>query len=357
VVLLYALLSKIVRSSYAAGVGALLFGFRANFSDVYWSFGAIFELLACGLMFITLLVWRSEATSYRRIAVVCLLYVLAIKSKETAIMLPVLLLLHDLCAGQEWDRKRALAYSLLAAIGCWFVYLKVSTMGGTTPDHPYYMDLSVLTFGRGYGWYFDRLYGTRLRWGAWLIASAVLLCWMAFRREKRGAFFFGYTFAALLPVVFLVNHRYEVYWYIPFFGIAGLAAVLVDVLEQRLRQRFPARALATAGLIVFIFLSIQHYSREMRESAALLESRRSLAAEYAAFVKGLQQMTQPPSDETIYYKSFPPHFDSFSLMTATQLVLRTTDLSVEIVKAFPDACRYCLVFEDGNLKLRTPGGR
>jgi hypothetical protein len=352
VVLLYALLSKIVRSRYAAAVGALLFGYRSNLADIFFSFGTIFELLACGLMFIALLVWcRGGGTSYGRIALMGVLFILAIKSKEMAITLPGVLLLYDVCLGEEWNRKRVLAYSVLAAIGLWFAYLKVSTMGGTAPDHPYYMDLSVLTFGRGYGWYFDRLYGMRLRWGAWIIASVVVLCWMLFKREKRGLFFLGYTFVTLMPVVFLVNHRYEVYWYIPFFGIAGLAAVLVDAFEQKLRQRLAARALAFAGLIVFVVLSATHYWREMRESAAFLESRRSLAQEYMAFVKGLQQMPQPDSDETVYYTSFPQHFDSFSMMTATQVVFHRTDVKVEIVKVFPDPCRYCLAFENGTLKF------
>jgi hypothetical protein len=352
VVLLYVLLSRIVQSSYAAAVGALLFGFRANFADIYWSFGTIYELLACSLMYLTLLVWRRDLT-YRRVALVCVLYVLAIKSKEMAIMLPFVLLLYEVCFGEGWSRKRLLSYSLLAVIGLWFAYLKVSAMGSSAPDHPYYMDLSVLTFGRGYGWYFDRLYGTGLRWGAWFIAAVILFCWMAFKRENRGMFFLGYTFAALLPVVFLVNHRFEVYWYIPFLGVAGLAAVLVDAIERRLRPRLHANVLAAAGLVVFVFLSALHYSRETRESAEFLESRRSLAAEYAAFVEGLQQLPQPRSEDTVYYKSFPRHLDSFSLMTSTQLVLRRTDLRVEIVKEFPDPCSYCLAFEDGNLRLNS----
>jgi hypothetical protein len=44
VILLFVLLSRIVGSRYGAAVRALLFGFRANFTDIYWSFGTIFEL-------------------------------------------------------------------------------------------------------------------------------------------------------------------------------------------------------------------------------------------------------------------------------------------------------------------------
>ena len=351
VVFLYVLLSRISGSRYGAAVGALLFGFRANFADIYWSFGTIFELTACLLMLLTLLLYTGkQRNSYRTVILVCVLYVLAIKSKEMAITIPAVLLLHDLCLGERFDRKRVVAYSLLAAIGLWFVYFKASEIGAS-PQHPYYMDLRVLTFGRGYGWYFDRLYGMRLRWGAWMIASVVLLAAFILRREKRGLFFLGYAFVTLLPVVFLVNHRYEFYWYIPFFGIAGLAAVLVDAIERRLRARIPVRLIPAAGLAVFITIAAAHYSRESAESAAHLEQQRSISSDYTAFIGGLRKLPEPPRDEKIYYKSMPQHFAPDVLMTATQVALHRTDVQVEVVKDFPDSCRYCLRFENATLIL------
>jgi hypothetical protein len=105
-------------------------------------------------------------------------------------------------------------------------------MGSDSPANPYYMDFSFITMGRGYGWYFDHLYGLRLRWGAWISAMVFLALGFAYAREKRGLFFLGYIFATLLPVVFLVNHRYEFFWYIPFFGIAGLAALVTAAAEK-----------------------------------------------------------------------------------------------------------------------------
>src|SRR5262249_29647167 len=161
----------------------LLFGFRANFADIYWSFGFIFELLAALLMFLVLLIHSRKERSYGAVAAIWILTILAIKSKEMAITLPAVLLLYNLFLRPSFDRFARLQYLGLAAITVWFAKLKVLAEAGASPDQPYYMDLSVLTLGRGYGWYFDRLYDVRLRWGAWISISVLLLLWMLYKRE------------------------------------------------------------------------------------------------------------------------------------------------------------------------------
>src|SRR5439155_11454930 len=90
VLFLYGLLSRLVGSRYGAAVGALIFSFRSNFTDIYWSFGTIFELLACLLVLVAILIYAGEF-SYSRLLTVAVLYVLAIKSKEMAVTLPAIL--------------------------------------------------------------------------------------------------------------------------------------------------------------------------------------------------------------------------------------------------------------------------
>jgi hypothetical protein len=191
------------------------------------------------------------------------------------------------------------------------------------------MDFSVITLGRGYGWYFDHLYGLRLRWGAWIIIAVVLCVWFVYRRERRGLFFLGYIFITLLPVILLVNHRYEFFWYIPFFGIAGLASLLANTVEQRLSVRLHAKTLATVGLAAFVFLSIGHYLREWRASADLIRNQQSLAVEYAAFVAAVRNFPPQPPEATISFESLPRHFTSESLLSVAQVVLHRTDIQVE----------------------------
>jgi hypothetical protein len=351
VILVYFLLSRIVESRFGAAAGTLLFAFRANFADIYWSFGFIFELLAAMLMFAVLMIHSRERWSYRNIVAILVLTTFAVKSKEMAITLPAVLLLYDICHRRRFDRRMMVELLGLTLIAVWFTKLTISTSGATAADQPYYMDLKVLTFGRGYGWYFDRLYETRLRWGAWMIISTILFLWMLYKRETRGIFFLGYTFLALLPVIFLVNHRGQFYWYIPFFGVAGLVAVGTDAIARRV-ERWTPTAAPTIAAIAFALLASWHYFRESAAAESALSYQRSTSAESAAFIHQLQQLPPPNTSETIYYRGFPPNFNSITLESATQVALRRTDVGVKVVEVFPDPCNYCLEFENGVLKRR-----
>src|SRR5262249_42237095 len=126
--LVYLLLVRIVGSPFAAAVGTLLFGFRANFGEIYWNFGFIFELLACFLMLLVLLIQTRERRSYLTISLALLLTILAIKVKEMAITLPALLIAYDFTQKRNPDRKTKFEYLGLAAITVWFIRLELSAM-------------------------------------------------------------------------------------------------------------------------------------------------------------------------------------------------------------------------------------
>jgi hypothetical protein len=351
VTLLYILLSRIIGSRFAAAVGALLFVLRANFADIYWNFGDIYELLSCLLMFLALLVYCREKRSYMSVLAVLVLSVFAIKSKEMAITLPALLFVYDRTHKKPFDRMAVLAYTGLGLVALWFTYLRVSTMGSTSPQHPYYMDLTWLTLGRGYGWYWDHLYDIRLRWGAWVSISVILLLFMLYRRERRGIFFWAYVYIGLLPVVFLINHRSEFYWYVPFFGFAGLVGIATDTIARRVERWVPSAA-AAIGVISFVAIAWYDYSLEIRKLTPLIYGQQLFSEEYRQFVVQLSALPPPAKGDTIHYRTFPKHVLADSLTYVTEVALRRTDVGVDVVEEFPPSCRYCLDFDDATLKLR-----
>jgi hypothetical protein len=355
VALVYVLLVRIVNSRFAAGVGTLLFSFRANFAAIYWSFGFIFELLACLFMLVALLLHIREKRSWTNVVLVLLLYVLAIKSKEMAVTLPCLFLAYNVSHQRRVDRKLVFEFLALAVIASWFIHLKLSTMASASTDHPYFLDFSVITAGRGFGWYFDRLYEVPLRWGAWIIMSTAAFVAMWFRREYRGVFFLAYIFIALMPLVFLVNHRGEFYWYIPAAGLSGMAAVFTHAAEQRIEKWIPTTAPAL-GLILFVTVAVLHCSVEFRKSRNAISEQRVISEEYAGFAGQLMQLPPPSPGETVRYSSFPAHFSLETLLSATQVILRRTDLNVDVPESLPTSCTYCLEYQNRTLKLRTAGG-
>src|SRR5207244_1612502 len=98
----------------------------ANFADIYWSFGTIFELVALALMLLALWVYLNKPLSYRMILLIAILYLLAIRSKEMAITLPAVLVLYDICFGRKLNRNHLVLYGCLSAVGLWFVFFKIS---------------------------------------------------------------------------------------------------------------------------------------------------------------------------------------------------------------------------------------
>src|SRR4029078_4324980 len=138
VFLLYVLLSRIVGSRYAAAIGLLVFSFRANFTDIYWSFGTIFELLACLLVVLAILIYSGEF-SYSLLAIVAILYLLATKSKEMAVTLPALLFLYDLCIRKEkFDRRRLAWYAAIGVFTVAWSYVRFLSMGKASAIDPEY---------------------------------------------------------------------------------------------------------------------------------------------------------------------------------------------------------------------------
>jgi hypothetical protein len=250
-----------------------------------------------------------------------------------AVTLPAILVLYDLCIRKEkFDRKRLAWYAVLGMFAVAWSYVRFLSMGSGSPTNPYYMDFSVITLGRGYGWYFDHLYGLRLRWGAWISGFVFISLALAYARERRGLFFLGYLFITLVPVVFLVNHRYEFFWYIPFFGIAGLVALVTAGLEKQLKRLLSERALETFGVIAFVLLAVGHYSRERVTSASLLENERSLAVEYAAFVRSIRSLPPTQIGGAVPIQEVPRHFTPEVLTSAVQVILRRTDIRAEVVR-------------------------
>ena len=244
----YVLLRRMLQSDYSAAFGSLLFTFQAAYWDIYWSFGTIFELLAAFFFFLGVWIYLRWPDSPRTIFLAALIYVLAIKSKEMAITLPAIWLVYELVVegigkqstsyplaeaargGLSRLRRLAIRFSVPAAIGLWFTYLKTSTLAGMitsapyTPDFPYYMSLAPRDIANGYGWYLDALGNSHLGWVGWAAIAALCAGLFLVLRERLPLFFLSYIFIALLPVIVFPNHRFAFFWYIPFFGVSGLAA-------------------------------------------------------------------------------------------------------------------------------------
>jgi hypothetical protein len=345
--LLFLVLRRLLRSPFAAAAGAIPFAFRVNFADIYWSFGTIFELLACGLMLIGIYLYISCRPSWKLMAGLTVIYVLAIKSKEMAITLLAIWVLYDCCIRRRIVLTH-LALPLIAAI--WFTRLRVQTMRGTNPLDPYYMDLRWSTVMAGFGQYFNWLYGIKLPALLWCVLLVTALGFAIYRRNGLATFFLSSTIVAFAPVIFLVNHRWPYFWYIPFFGISGLFGLGAKYFSASVSWRVSLPTLVRVHIFALLLWSAVDSGLEYARSSRTRITEAEIAHDFRSFVEGMQSLPQPEPGATLYFRELPPHFNSDVLNSAVQVVLKRPDVHAVVVANFPPEATWRLTFSGGLLR-------
>jgi hypothetical protein len=354
VALVYWILRRFTLTQLGSSAGALLFASQAVFNDIYWTFGTIFEVVGTMLYFVGILIWSKQHRAVTTVILASVIFLLALKTKEMAITLPAIWLAYDVLVRQESRSRTLVQLAAPVALGAWYGLRKLDEMQGTSRDHPYYMDLSLLTLGRGFGGYFNMLFAAEWRWQVWAIGFTLILLILALLRKKVAVFFQLYTFITFLPVIFLANHREPFYWYLPSLGLCGLASLIGRDVSRFAVTSVPKRLHVPIASALLVVLSVGNHVR----TRDLTEDRRSLqrgiARDHRAFIEGLRSLPAPAKDETLFFRSLPEYLNPTVLQPATQVALRRTDVSAQVVESFPAGARYRLSFEQSKLIAEPP---
>jgi hypothetical protein len=347
--LVYFVLKRFTKSRAGAAVGAMLFASQAVFADLYWDFGTIFELVAAFFSFIGILLWTPERRRWWQVILASLALLLAMKGKEIAIAMPFVWLSYDLLLRKNMAPRLAAHWALPISLALWYGLAKASAMRGVVSTDPYYLSITGPALATGFRVYFNMLFKTNFPWQIWFMGLGMFLLLCLLLRSRLALFFQFYIFIAFLPVIFLINHRYAFYWYLPFLGVSGLMAMLtqdVAALIETCNPRWLAKAGAYSIFALLCWGTFLVHKESNRPQRSWIRDR---ANEYRALIAGLRALPQPPPDETIYFDSQPSHFDERLLLSATQVAFRRTDLRVKLVSEFPLDARYRLRFRDSNL--------
>lgn|SRR5262249_48999368 len=352
--LVYFIVKRLAGSQPAAAVGAMLFASEAAFADIYWCFCTIFELVATFFSLIGILLWTSERRSWWRVVLAWLTLLLAMKGKEMAITLPLVWLSYDLLLRKDMKWRMAAHWALPCGLAFWYGLTKWYGLGKTlamrgVASDPYYLSINLSTLFSGFGDYLNMLFSTNFPWQIWFVSLVALLLVVALSRQRLALFFVLYVFITFLPVIFLINHRFAFYWYLPFLGVSGLAAMLAKAAYSVIELRTPrwlAQGVASAVFVLLCWLVFLVHKEANRPKMSWWKDR---AHEHRAFVAGLRALPTPPPGETIFFDSKPSHFDETTLLSATQVALRRTDLRVRLVTQFPPGTRYRMRFQDSHL--------
>ena len=347
--LIYFLLKRFTQSRPGAAVGAMLFASQAVFAAIYWDFGTIFELVTEFFSLLGIFLWTSERRGWLRVLFASLALLLAIEGKEMALTMPIIWLSYDLLLRKNMSRRMAAHWILPSGLALWYGLSISAPMRGMIPSDPYYMSISTSTLASGFGIYFNMLFGTSFQWGIWSIGFVVLLLVFALLRNRLALFFQMYVFITFLPVIFLINHRFAFYWYLPFLGVCGLAAMLAKTVAAPIETRNPHWLVECGASVVFILLCWGTFLAHKEANRRQRSWERALTGEYRAFVTGLRALPAPPPGETIFFDSQPSLFDEDVLLSATQVALGRTDVHAKLVAEFPPEARYRLRFQESRL--------
>jgi len=347
--LVYLVVMRITRSRSGAAVGAMLFASQAVFSHIYWNFGTIFELVGGSLFFLGILLWSSEQRSWAKVVLLSWVFILAVKGKEMAISLPAIWLVYDLAVRTNLKWRHAVQVVLPGSVAALLMLKALAEGRSTAADAPYYMDITGLTLGRGFGTYLNMLFSAGIRWQVWSVGFVALLILMALLKMRRAIFFHLWVFTTFLPVVFLTNHRYTFYWYIPFLGVCGLTALLVREIIRRLQPLMPFPIGEIAASLCFLLLCQITFTVQESQTAKLRIQQHEINGEFRGLIQALQELPPLPSNEILFIASAPSYFDEEHLTSAAQMLLKRTDITARMVEQFPVEARYRLRFENSRL--------
>jgi hypothetical protein len=203
VLLVYLLARAVGAKPFGACAAALLFVFHAAALDIYWLPMYAFDLLCATFTLICLLAYVN-----RQMTISIVSFWLAIKCKETCILLPaVLALLEFWLASRKW--KRLIPFIAVAGVILIFAFL-----GNVHRDNDYTFRFTFTAFKTCV------LYYARALTFVPYLGLAILAVLMLAYANARVRWGIAAFLLLLAPLLFLPGRLYEAYLYVPLIGLA-----------------------------------------------------------------------------------------------------------------------------------------
>ncbi len=242
---------------WAAGAGALLFSFHMAVFDVYWKPMYVFDLLCATFCLIALLLYMRGWWLWSLGA-----FWLAYKSKELAIMLPLVLLVWEAWFGERrWKRLIPFfAVSLLFGVQAMLFNPNV--------DNDY-----TLRFTPAALWKSLRYYASQL---LLLPYAGFGLALLALVKDRKLRFGLAAMSLFFVPLLFLPGRLYAAYCYVPLVGLALGAGALAG----RYHPAFTA-----AFFVLWLPWNVALLKAKRRQALAIADENRTYIQSVAAYMR------------------------------------------------------------------------
>jgi hypothetical protein len=228
---------------------------HGSFQDLYISAGTVYDRLwfFFTVLGLTIYARMKQEPRWKSLALVCLMCILAMDSKESGIALPLLLAIYECLYGvRNRSRLRRIAplYCVLALLSAIFVFLRVHRTWELTANTAYAPHASLTLWLTRVSEYFGILAYHHLAFSN-LATAAVLLVMAALAGLLRNrAMLFGWLFfvVTITPVA-LISSRPGYVLYVPDLGLGiWFAAVLWSITPARRMPVVSFAVVAAAAL-------------------------------------------------------------------------------------------------------------
>lgn len=260
-------------------------------------------------------------------------FALALLSVETALILPLLLVVYDLIyhradGFKPLAKRQAPFWAILGA----YASLRVILFGGGGGTPSFDAAASILFFWSGYTQYAADPFFTDIVLSQTLGVNALYLLWLIAYRKRRHVLF-GLLWIPIPLLVALAFPPQERYFYAPSIGLAlALAGILTDPLPRWKYSR--AFGAAAATVLILIYTAALYRLNENWRNASYL------AQNILAQVKTLQPTL--PDDANLVFVGLPararraPVFsDPLNIQYAIALTYNNPTLRATTADAFP----------------------
>lgn len=342
--------------TYLPILSAAIFGiWPISLHAVSWV-AAVFDMYSATFLLIVLNLYLYKIHSkYRYLWWVLIFFVffLALRTKEVAIIIPVLLLIYELfyylytkdysLSELKEFRPSILTVLLLCVSFTYFYYLFYHTSSAFTmePSSQYFFSYNPLVIIKNYLKYWYLFFdfsngGQEIYMGANILSAVIsfslflLLLFSALLLAVKKSYFlilfFVLIFVTLLPVLPMKNFQYVLYLYIPsIFLSVMLASVVVWICNRYIgnqKIQLVVMILVVVGMYILTFTPRVKTDRNFRLSIGL--STLNTAADLA-------RLQSPQHNSTIYILNVTDNYSSFFIRQGAVNNLVFKDLSLKTV--------------------------
>jgi hypothetical protein len=277
VLLLWLLARGLGAEFLGAGAAAVFYFLHAALFDVYWKPMYVVDLLCATFTLAALLAYVSGWLLPSLV-----FFWLGLKSKESAILLPLVILAYELFAGgRKW--KRAVPFLAVAA------WLGVQALlANQHRDNAYTLRFTLTAL-----WTTASFYA---RWLLFVPYAGFAVLAMPFLFRKKPVWFGVFMFLGLLgPLLFLPGRLSPAYLYVPLLGLA----VALSAIERPVW--------AALFFLLWIPWNYLQFRSEQREELAAAADRRS----WVASAEGM--LREHPDIDTVIYDGAPKTLGSLGM--------------------------------------------